>query len=344
MVESTAEICRKYVNPESCMRATTCSFVTGCSVGPATPDGGYGRIRPVSIPRRNQQHVGLVVFRAASGRDTGARRRRRQLLGIVEGKVGDAADTKTHGRQGCAIRGTHGAQHDLVARRNLEVGRQRPADQQCRPHALRRGFKVLTGQDRPGAAASRIDAHQRQRDRASPRTRNFSVGHQDGCDFRDLRQGRKLSGDRRGVRQPRSAERRRFSGHHPNIESHAVEQIAERHDQAARKQQHVEQQRADCGNPEDAERRPSRLAGEASGREHQRFHRRKHSATEERPGRHHDGEDAEGNGQRHGSQRDERRDSDEDQRGIVPPLKKPVDAALKRGARAGCRKERPPPR
>ena len=56
------------------------------------------------------------------------------------------------------------------------------------------------------------------------------------------------------------------------------------------------------------------------------------SPTEERPGRRDDGQDAERNRQHDGSQRDERRDSDEHQRGIVPPLKKPVDAALKRDA------------
>ena len=54
----------------------------------------------------------------------------------------------------------------------------------------------------------------------------------------------------------------------------AIEQIAERHDQPARQQQHVEQQRADGGNAEDAERGAAGLADEASRRESERVHRR----------------------------------------------------------------------
>ena len=314
-------------------------------VGPAAPDGSHGRVRPVSLPRRNQQHVGLVAFVAARGRDAGARRRRRQLRGVVEGKVGDAADTEAHGRQGGAIRGAHRAQRDLVARRRLEAAGQRLADQQSRRHALRLRFEVLTGHDGPGPAATRIDAHQRQRQSDAPEPRRPRRRSSESA-MTSATSGRAASSPAIaaacGSRGP--PKRRGVGSHHANIESDTVEQIAERHDEPAREQQHVEQQRADRGNPENAERRPTGLAGEASGRERQGLHRRKHSPTEERPGRRDDGQDAERHRQHDGSQRDERRDSDEDQRGVVPPLEKPVDAALKRGAEQRSRRARPPPR
>ena len=60
-----------------------------------------------------------------------------------------------------------------------------------------------------------------------------------------------------------------------DVEAGAVEQVAHRGHEPLRQQQHVEEQRADGGHAEDAERRARRLPHEASPREGEgRDHRR----------------------------------------------------------------------
>ena len=57
----------------------------------------------------------------------------------------------------------------------------------------------------------------------------------------------------------RPGEERRVGGQDADVESGAVEQIAERQHEPARQEQHVEQQRADRGDAEDCQRGARRL-------------------------------------------------------------------------------------
>ena len=125
----------------------------------------------------------------------------------------------------------------------------------------------------------------------------------------------------------------------------AVEQVAHRDDQAVRQQQHVEEQRADGGHAEDAERRARRLAHQAAPRERQRLHRRASRSALRRSSAHeatHRGRHAERHGDRHAGERHRRRDADEDQRRVVAPLEEAVDERL--GARRRARGRTPPRR
>ena len=76
------------------------------------------------------------------------------------------------------------------------------------------------------------------------------------------------------MRKPRSTDGTGVGGGHPDVESIAIEQVAERHDQAPREQEHVEQQGADGGDAEDAQRRTARLTDQTSRRESECVHRR----------------------------------------------------------------------
>ena len=61
---------------------------------------------------------------------------------------------------------------------------------------------------------------------------------------------------------------------HADIPSPAVEQVLHRDDESSRQQQHVEEQRADRCDAENAERGARRLPHEASPRKPERVHRR----------------------------------------------------------------------
>ena len=77
-----------------------------------------------------------------------------------------------------------------------------------------------------------------------------------------------------GVRNQRALAGQRVGGSDPQVETRAFEKAAHRNDESLREQQHVEQQRADGRDAEDAKRRTRRLANEASPRKSHRVHRR----------------------------------------------------------------------
>ena len=68
--------------------------------------------------------------------------------------------------------------------------------------------------------------------------------------------------ERRRAGERRAVNRRSLARHHPDVVAGGVEQIAERDQQSARQQQHVEQQRADDGDAADREKRPRRVVDE----------------------------------------------------------------------------------
>ena len=69
----------------------------------------------------------------------------------------------------------------------------------------------------------------------------------------DPSQGCDLVGKRLRIGQPRSGERRCIGRQNPHVEPRPIEQLAKGHDQSARQQQHVEQQRSDGRHTGDAE-------------------------------------------------------------------------------------------
>ena len=76
-----------------------------------------------------------------------------------------------------------------------------------------------------------------------------------------------------GAGQCGAGERRRIGGEHADVEAGAVEQVAERQHQPARQQQHVEEQRADGGDAEDAEQRRAGCRTRLSQAKRRRAHR-----------------------------------------------------------------------
>ena len=66
---------------------------------------------------------------------------------------------------------------------------------------------------------------------------------------------------------------RQLAGGDANVPAGSLEEIAHRDDEPLRQQEHVEEQRADRGDAEHAERRPRRLAHQAPPRKSHRVHR-----------------------------------------------------------------------
>ena len=87
-------------------------------------------------------------------------------------------------------------------------------------------------------------------------------------------QPRHCRGGRGCVLHPDAARQRRVGRGHAHVEAKAVEQVAERHHEAARQQQHVEQQGADRSDPENPQRGSAGLSDEAARSERDGVHRR----------------------------------------------------------------------
>ena len=75
------------------------------------------------------------------------------------------------------------------------------------------------------------------------------------------------------ARDARTGKRRRLSGGHAHVVADLPEQAAHRDDQAAREQQHVEEQRAGGGDARHAQNRASRLPNETPYRKRECAHR-----------------------------------------------------------------------
>src|SRR5262249_42491644 len=91
-----------------------------------------------------------------------------------------------------------------------------------------------------------------------------------------------------GVWHTRSADAHTVGRKNPHVEPGAVEQLAKRDRETAREEQHVEQQRADGGDAEDADQRSSGLTNEAARGEDEgarRHSRRAHRLVTEKTSR-----------------------------------------------------------
>ena len=154
-------------------------------------------------------------------------------------------------------------------------------------HGPRGARQVLTGHHRPHRSGLRVDADELQGvfpakpaggvgrgrglgRRGGGRVGELHIAQPELQDRFDLRQAAERLAQRGRVGQERAGERRRVGGQDADVEPGAIQEIAKRQHQAARQQQHVEQQRADCSDAENRQRAPRRLAdqGEPGKRQH----------------------------------------------------------------------------
>ena len=194
----------------------------------------------------------------------------------------------------------------------------------CRPARCGRPAPIASGERSPAALSVRIRV-----------TRCTSGSRADRASTSDV-----ASGDRRPVHH------RPFGGDDADVEAGGVQQIAERDEQSARQQQHVEEQRADDGDADDGQHGARRAARDRSPGEAPGGHRptsARHVAAQAgstdptRPARMPSGTDTAIDCSAIGS-----RDAHEHQRRVVAPLEELIDRALRRDRRAGCRTPRRP--
>ena len=133
---------------------------------------------------------------------------------------------------------------------------------------------VTPAEDRPGSERLAARAKERGSELGTVRLLDGRILGSHRHDRADRWQGRDARGDGGGIENVGTATGKLIGGRDPDFEPHSVEQVTHRDDEPLREQEHVEQQRADCCDAEDAERRTCRLADQAAPGEAEGVHRR----------------------------------------------------------------------
>ena len=184
-----------------------------------------------------------------------AMRRRLRRLGGVEREVGDAGHAKRDRRERSSSAAHDARTSSDVARLDAEQSGRRLADHDLR--AARPALSPKADRSRGGSSRDACRCRRRPGTRPSvrvPRRSRLALGDPERQRRSDRGQRGDASGGRGRVGHQRSGARP-VGGADADVEAGAVEQIAHRDDEAVRQQQHVEEQRADGGDAEHAERR-----------------------------------------------------------------------------------------